>query len=457
MFGRPACLVALALTACVAGTSPRAANPKAAPDSAEQAKNLHARMEAFRNMPPPAADRDPADDTVTVWNVPVLGNPARGNPLAAVTLVEFGDFQCGYCVRAEKIVEQVRQTYGDNVRVVWKDDPLPFHDRALPAAEFAREARAERGDTGFWAAHDALLGSGSDLGDDALGIMARALGLDPSRIAAAVAQNRHEAGVADDLDLADDVQANGTPTFFINGRRLVGAQPFETFKAVIDAEILHAEGLVKDGTPRSALYETMVRNGQTAPDPRTVDLPVPKTAPFKGNPDGKVVIQEFAEFQCPYCGRAEEPIRQIMALYGKDVKFVWRDLPLAMHAHAELAAEAASEARRQKGNAGFWTMHDRLLSNQSTQGGLERPALETYAKQVGLDVKAFDDAIDRRIHAAEVTLDAKAAAGVDIEGTPAFVVGGYLLEGAQPFAKFKRIIDRVLKEGPAKSSATHGG
>jgi protein-disulfide isomerase len=187
-----------------------------------------------------------------------------------------------------------------------------------------------------------------------------------------------------------------------------------------------------------------------------VEVSVPKTAPFKGNPDAKVVIQEFAEFQCPYCARAEEPIRQVMAQYGADVKLVWRDLPLGMHANAELAAEAASEARRQKGNQGFWAIHDRLLANQATPGGLERAALETYARQIGLDMAAFNDALDRRVHAAEVTMDAKAARAVDIDGTPAFVVGGYLLEGAQPFTKFKRIIERVLKEGPGKPAPSKG-
>ncbi len=448
--------IALALSACASPRRPPAAPPGAL-DPAEQAANLHARMEAFRHMAPPATDTAPADDTLAIWNVPTSGSPARGNPLAAVTLVEFGDFQCGYCVRAEKIVARIRETYGDRVRVLWKDAPLPIHDRALAAAEFAREARAERGDPGFWAAHDALLGSGGDLGDDAFTVMARALGLDASRVAAAVAQQLHAANLDDDLELADELQANGTPTFFINGRRLVGAQPFETFKAVIDAEILHADALVKQGTPAAMLYETMVQNGRTAPDPRIVDLPVPATAPFKGNADAKVVIQEFAEFQCPYCARAEEPLRQVMARYGSDVKLVWRHLPLGMHAHAELAAEAASEARRQKGNAGFWAMHDRLLSNQGTPHGLERPALETYAKQVGLDVAAFDDALDRRTHAAEITMDAKAAVSSDIDGTPAFVVGGYLLEGAQPFVKFKKIIERVLKEGPAKGAGGQGG
>ena len=448
--------MALVLSGCAATQAPHRTESVAEADPGEQAANLHARMEAFRHMPQPAADIAPSDDASKVWNVPVVGSPARGNPLADVTIVEFGDFQCGYCQRAEKILMQVYATYGDKVRVVWKDVPLPFHDRALPAAELAREARAERGDAAFWSAHDALLASRDDLSDDALGVTARALGLDAARVSAAIAQNRHYATLSDDLELADDVQALGTPTFFINGRRLVGAQPFETFKAVIDAEILHAETLVKQGTARSALYDAMVRNGLSAPDPRTVEVSVPKTAPFKGNPDAKVVIQEFAEFQCPYCARAEEPIRQVMAQYGADVKLVWRDLPLGMHANAELAAEAASEARRQKGNQGFWALHDRLLANQATPGGLERAALETYARQIGLDVAAFNDALDRRVHAAEVTMDAKAARAVDIDGTPAFVVGGYLLEGAQPFTKFKRIIERVLKEGPGKPAPSKG-
>jgi protein-disulfide isomerase len=458
MFLRPSCAVpvALALSACAADRAH--SSPVNAPtdtDPAEQAANFHARMEAFRHLAPPADD-DPSDDAATVWNVPVSGSPARGNPLAAVTVVEFGDFQCGYCARAEKVLAQIGATYGDRIRIVWKDDPLPFHNRALAAAEFAREARAEKGDAGFWAAHDALLGSSSDLGDDAVMVMARAIGVDPARTAAAVGQNRHEASLNDDLELAADLQAMGTPTFFINGRRLVGAQPFETFKAVIDAEVVRAEALLAQGVPPSTLYDTMVKNGRSAPDPRSADLPIPKTAPFRGNPDAKVVIQEFAEFQCPYCSRAEDLIHQIMARYGADVKLVWRDLPLAMHAHAELAAEAASEARQQKGNAGFWVMHDRLLSNQATAGGLERPALETYARQLGLDMVAFDGALDRRTHAAEVTMDAKAATIADINETPTFIVGGYLIEGAQPFAKFKKIIDRVLKEGPAKGTQAAG-
>jgi protein-disulfide isomerase len=426
------------------GTGPRA--PTEDP-SVQAAENLHARMEAFRHLADPGGDADAVAEEAVVWRVPIDGAAVRGSAVAPVTIVEFGDFQCGYCVRAESTMTQIRSTYGDSVRFVWRDDPLPFHDRAAAAAELAREARAEKGDAGFWAAHDALLLAHADLGDGALDLVARRLGLDPAAVASAIAQNRYEDALDDDLERADDVGAEGTPTFFVNGRRVVGAQPFESFKPIIDEELAHAAELSRKGTPSASLYDAMIQNGRVAPDPRRLRVEVPAAAPSRGEAGAAVVIQEFADFQCPYCARAEEVLHRVLAKYGSQVRLVWRDLPLPMHAHAELAAEAASEAKKQKGNQGFWAMHDKLLANEAAPHGLERPALVGYAKELGLDVPRFEKALDSRAHAVEVTIDAKAAAAVDIHGTPAFLVGGYELDGAQPFVKFRKMIRRVLAEG----------
>lgn len=424
--------------------APQAPQAPAPVDPAEQAANWHTRMEAFRHLADPQDDVNAEDDAAVVWKVPIGGAPVRGGDLAPVTIVEFADFQCGFCVRAEKVLGQIRRTYGDSVRLVWKDDPLAFHERATAAAEFAREARAEKGDAGFWVAHDALLAAGGELNDGALDLLARRLGLDPSNVAAAIAQNRHEDGIDDDLELADDVGAEGTPTFFVNGRRLVGAQPFELFKPVIDAEIAKARASVGKGTPPGVVYDTIIQGGRVAPDPRRVKLDPPSGAPFRGNTDAPIVIQEFADFQCPYCFRVEETLARVLASYGTRVKLVWRDLPLSMHENAELAAEAAVEAKKQKGNGGFWAMHDRLLANQRSPHALERAALVTYAKEIGLDTAAFEKALDNRVHAAEVTVDAKAAASVDISSTPAFLVGGYVLDGAQSFVRFRKLIRRAF-------------
>jgi len=433
----------LLLGSCGGVPSTPAAPALQAIDPSEQAANLHTRMEAFRHLSDPEAEAEVAEEAAVVWKVPADGAPLLGGALAPVTIVEFGDFQCGFCVRAERTLAQIRASYGDAVRIVWRDDPLPFHERANATAELAREARAEKGDAGFWAAHDALLAARGELSDGALESLSRRLGLDPTRVAAAIAQNRYEDGIDDDLEIADDVGAEGTPTFFINGRRLVGAQPLESWKPIIDSEIAHARALLAKGTAPSALYDTIIQGGRVAPDPRMVKIDPPSGAPFRGDPAGSVVIQEFADFQCPYCARAEEALARVLTRYPSRVKLVWRDLPLSMHVNAELAAEAAVEAKKQKGNLGFWAMHDKLLDHQGAPHALERPALVIYAKEMGLDVGAFEKALDARVHAAEVTIDAKAASAVDIRGTPAFVVGGYVLDGAQPFVRFRKLIRRL--------------
>jgi protein-disulfide isomerase len=402
---------------------------------------------------PATAVPEPSADSTTVWKVPVTGAPVRGSDGALVTIVELADFQCPFSKRAEVTLEKVRTTYGDKVRLVWRDDPLPFHPRAMPAAELAREARAEKGLTGFWAVHDALFASQPKLDDGDLDAIAASAGLDATKARDAVTRERYKAGIQSDVGIAEDFQASGTPAFFVNGRKLAGAQPFEKFEAVIDEEIAHAEALLAKGTPRAALYEALVKNGKTAPSPEVRAVAAATKGPSRGNASATVVIQEFADFQCPFCKRVETTLSEVLADQGPSVKIVWRDLPLPMHASAQLAAEAAREAQRQKGNDGFWKMHDKLFAGQ-TAPGLDRAALDGYARELGLDMVAFDDALDQHTMASLVALDAKAARDAEITGTPGFVIGGYFLSGAQAASKFRRLIARVAKDGPAKVTAS---
>jgi protein-disulfide isomerase len=139
-------------------------------------------------------------------------------------------------------------------------------------------------------------------------------------------------------------------------------------------------------------------------------------------------------------------VKQITDTYGDKVKFVWRHKPLPMHPDAPLASEAAHEAFKQKGSDGFWKMHDLLFQNQSTPDGLKRPALEKYAEQLGLDMNKFKSALDNNAHKAQIDADSKVGDDAGISGTPAFVINGYFVSGAQPFPKFKKLIDRALAE-----------
>ncbi|HEX7665258.1 MAG TPA: thioredoxin domain-containing protein [Polyangiaceae bacterium] len=391
---------------------------------------------------------DDKEDSTTVWKVPVGKSAATwGGNTALVTIIEFSDFQCPYCKRAEPTLKQIHDTYGDKVRLVWKNEPLPFHDRAEPAAEVAMEARAEKGDAGFWAAHDALFDSQPNLKDEDLDKVTQKIGLNMDKVHDAMKNHTHKAEIDADQDVGEDFNASGTPHFFVNGRRLVGAQPFEKFKPIIDEEITKANTALAKGAKPANLYDTLVADGKEPPPPEKKDIPVPTNGPTKGNPKAKVTILEISDFQCPFCKRVEDQsMAQVMKDYGDKVKVVWRNKPLPMHPDAPLAAQAAMEAFKQKGSDGFWKYHDTLFANQQTPDGLKRPALEKYAQDMGLDMTKFKAALDSNAHKAEVDADAKVADDAGISGTPAFSINGYFVNGAQPYGKFRKLIERALAE-----------
>jgi protein-disulfide isomerase len=420
------------------------------------ARSLVYRVRTAENLTMKPAPRDSSDDdkddTKTINKVPVGKSPVRGSPAAPVTIIMFSDFQCPYCKRVEPTLEQLRAAYGAKLRFVWKDEPLPFHPRARPAAELARFARALKGDAAFWDVHDRLFASQPRLEDADLEVVARAAGLDVKVAMASVRANAFAKAIDDDLDLGDDVGAAGTPHFFINGRRLVGAQPLEKFKSVIDEELTKAEALVRAGIPVLGIYDALTKDGKEQDPPDTKTVAASPSAPFRGPPNAKVVIQQFADFQCPFCERAEPTLDELLKAYPTQVKIVWRDLPLPMHPNAPLAAEAAREAFAQKGNEGFAKMRKLLFQNQRGEG-LAQPALEGYAKTLGLDAARFRAALDRHIHASGVAADDKAAHDAGISGTPAFVVGTYYVSGAQPLAKFRKLVERTLSPPPPAANA----
>jgi protein-disulfide isomerase len=222
-------------------------------------------QENAKAAPPPAKDdpgKGPDADAKTVYKVPVDGAPALGKSDAPVTIVAFSDFQCPFCKRAEDTIKQVRDTYGDKVRIVWRDAPLPFHPRARPAAQLAREARAESGDAAFWKAHDAIFASQPKLEDSDLTQIASDLKLDSKKVTGALAAGAFDKDFASDQAIGQSFGVSGTPSFFINGRRLVGAQPLEAFKTIIDEEIAKATALQAKGV--KDVYAELTKDGKTA-------------------------------------------------------------------------------------------------------------------------------------------------------------------------------------------------
>src|SRR3954468_5971980 len=212
---------------------------------------------------------------------------------------------------------------------------------------------------------------------------------------AAMADAKTESEIKDDTATAAKFGAQGTPGFFINGRPLRGAQPKESFKAVIDKEIEAANAALKRGVKPADLYAELTKDGKEKaeggaapskpqpqpgePDQNVVYKAIVGDAPVKGADakHAKVTIVEFSDFQCPFCGRVEPTVDQVMQNYGKDVRVAFKQLPLPFHNNAHAAAEAALAAKAQ---GKFWEMHDIMFKNQQA---LDRPSLEKYAQQIG--------------------------------------------------------------------------
>ena len=155
------------------------------------------------------------------------------------------------------------------MKVVFKHQPLPFHPHAMPAA-LAAEAAHRQGK--FWEMHDKLFADQKALSPEAYERFANEIGLNVSRWKADMASESVKKAVEADSAAGTKIGARGTPAFFINGKSLSGAQPFESFKAVIDAEIQAADALLKKGVAPAKLYDEIQKGaspGMQMPAPRT--------------------------------------------------------------------------------------------------------------------------------------------------------------------------------------------
>jgi Na+/H+ antiporter NhaA len=145
---------------------------------------------------------------------------------------------------------------------------------------------------------------------------------------------------------------------------------------------------------------------------------------FRGPIDAPVTVVEYGDFECPYCGRAEPAVRELLQAFG-DLRYVWRHLPLSdVHPNAQLAAEASEAAAAQ---GAFWEMHDLLFEHQDA---LRPTDLIGYAEQLGLDVERFTDDLRTHAAAARVADDVDSADLSGVTGTPTFFINGRRHYGA---------------------------
>jgi protein-disulfide isomerase len=431
---------------------PRSPNlGKAAIDLVKQGKGLGEILAAIDDKQKPAGGSAPtaAAPAGGAKKVTFAGHNLRRGPAnAKVTIVEFSDFECPFCNRSEPTVKGLLQKYGKDVALVWVNQPLPFHANAMGAA-MAFQAAARQSHDKAWALHDKMYDNFKALGKPELEKYAAEVGLNVAKLKKDWDDPKIKEEVEQDKKAASAAGANGTPTFFINGREVVGAQPADAFEKVIDDELQKVDELIKSGTPLKDVYKKRIEAAAAAaPAPAAPAAPAAPEgkqniklgeAPVKGPASAKVTVVLFSDFQCPFCSRALPVMKQIEDEYKGKVKIAFKQLPLPFHDKAHLAAQAALAANEQ---GKFWPYHDKLFQNQQA---LDRPSLEKYAEEMGLNMTKFKAALDSGKFKNQVDAEAKEAAAVGASGTPTFFINGTKVVGAQPFDAFKTVIDTELK------------
>jgi protein-disulfide isomerase len=395
-------------------------------------------------------------------------DPRSGAADALVTVVIFGDFQCPFCARAAATMGQLRQRYPDaDLRIVWKNHPLPFHVNARPAAEVGQAVFEARGSEAFWRYHDAVFADQRALELPDLERAAAAAGVPTAELNRILDRGSPRAKIDEDEALAKKVGSGGTPAFFINGTLLSGAQPLENFTAAVDKALAEARLALARGTPRGSLYATLsdpaiqaeidargaAARAPSAPAPpadtTTVHLVPIAGAPVHGPANALVTIVEYAEYQCPFCRKAQTTLADLKARHPSDVRFVWKNKPLAFHKLAEPAAELAMEAFAQRGNAGFWKVHDALFDAFGQNPQPSEADLIQVTTRLGFGAAKMRAVITTKKHHVRLEKEGDESDKLEARGTPTFFINGRKLAGAQPLEKFEAIVNEEIARGRA--------
>ena len=171
-----------------------------------------------------------------VFEVSVADAPFKGGSDAKVTIVEYSDFQCPFCSKASQIIAELEKKYGNKIKVAFKNFPLPFHSQARLAAEAAMCAN-EQNVKYFWKMHDGMFADQTKLDHDNLIATAKKAGVKEADFKACLDSGKFKAKVDADIAEGQKIMIKSTPTFFINGKLISGAQPVEVFSELIDEEL----------------------------------------------------------------------------------------------------------------------------------------------------------------------------------------------------------------------------
>lgn len=409
-----------------------------------------------------AAGRAAADDALgfdpdAVYQAPLDAAPRRGPDDAPVTIVMWSDFSCRYCNRLEPTLDQIDRMYPGQLRWVYRH--LPLDEDNIIAAEASLAAAAQGR---FWPFKDRLFAVHGRIDRAGVELIAADLGLDMVRFRADLDAGTYRDAVFADVAAAKALGITGTPTVFINGRPMRGSQPLRNFVAVIDKELARANAAIKSGVAPTALYDQLIAKGKKTADselsPTSTPFELDTAAQYavglglpghqRGPDDALVTIVVWSDFQCPFCARNAPDLEKLVDAHPKDVRLIYRHMPISGHKYAQLAAEASVAAAAQ---GKFFPFADEMFADQDH---LDRASLEAKAKSAGLDLAAFRAALDDRRYHEVVAAESAAGTALGVSGTPAMFINGTPVEGAVGYDALEDLYN--VHYDAASSLVAHG-
>lgn len=433
----------LSIDQCVSDQGQRFLTYCASSQAAEQARR-HQVLERAR------AAGESVDQMIPL---PTEGAPVWGEVDAPVTVQVFADLRCGYCARGHQTLETM-MAERQGVRVLYRFWPLS-DDAELRAAHTALVAAQAQGK--FWEYLEKIYEAKGEFGEDRLEAIATQVGLDVTRW-----QDDRDAEytaqvLARDRAIGQGVGVQGTPTYFVNGQRVVGAVEASEWLEIIDRELEASGELLEAGVAaESVSWRRTLENYQPV-DWQQVEqveaeaveaerfevayIPVGES-PVKGASaeDARVTVVVFSDFECGYCQRARRTWDALVERYGEQgLRLVYKHYPLPSHARAGHAA-AASVVVEDGGD--FWAMHDLLFE---ADGDLSDARLEAMAEQAGYE----GDDLYEKMRSAEVTArvqaDVETGYNAGVQGTPTFFINGIKLAGAWEVEELSPLIEDQLE------------
>ena len=296
--------------------------------------------------------------------------PTLGPVTAKVTIIQIADFQCLFSALAFVTMDQLRQVYGDNLRFVFVNLPISSHRAAVAAMAAHQQGK-------FWEMYAKLFQRSGALSDVDYAQWAKALNLDTAQFAKDVADPQTAARVDRDVAVAAALDVRATPGFFVNGVFVLGAESLDKFKNVIDAQLWKADRLLQAGATLGAdLHAKALRAnnpaqaddilrlvfGHDAPPPKvpppepiegtradtTVwQVPVRGDEPSVGPGNALVTLVAFVDYQCPFSAKYDAELLAFQKAHKRQVRLVFKNLPMSYHRDARGAAEVAMCAHAQ--------------------------------------------------------------------------------------------------------------